>query len=102
LDWSGKAAISLLSEAVEAGVGNQGYSIPIRGLSGQFALFNTSTTATDAVWAAFTEKNRRNLIICAHAFSQKALELKGKRMPEPIKPVSGRKQYDACHCARGL
>jgi len=90
LDWSGKAAIMLRAEAVAAGVGNQGYSIPIRGPSGQFALFSLTNTAGDADWAIFTEKNRRDLIMCAHAFNQKAIELEVKRLPEPLKPLLGR------------
>jgi len=44
LDWSSKAARTFLSEAIRFGVGNQGFSVPIRGPNGQFALF-TSTGA---------------------------------------------------------
>ena len=90
LDWSSKAAIAFRKEAISAGVGNQGYSIPIRGPSGQFALFSLSHNTTDADWLDFTEKNRRDLILCAHSFNQKALEIEVKRRPEPAKPLSGR------------
>lgn len=101
LDWSGKAAIAFRAEAVAAGVGNQGYSIPIRGPRGQFALFSISDNAADADWADFTEKNRRDLILCAHSFNQKALELEGKRMPEPVKPLSGREVDVLTYLAMG-
>ncbi|MBT8412177.1 MAG: LuxR family transcriptional regulator [Octadecabacter sp.] len=90
LDWSSKAAIAFRAEAIAAGVGNQGYSVPIRGPRGQFALFSLSDTTDDASWAAFTEKNRRDLILVAHSFNQKALELETRRLPEPSKPLSGR------------
>lgn len=90
LDWSSKAAIAFRAEAMQAGVGNQGYSIPIRGPSGQFALFSLSNNTDDTDWAAFTESNRRDLILCAHSFNQKALEVETKRMPDPVKPLSGR------------
>ena len=90
LDWSSKAAIAFRGEAVAAGVGNQGYSVPIRGPRGQFALFSLSDTTDDASWATFTEKNRRDLILVAHSFNQKALELETRRLPEPAKPLSGR------------
>lgn len=90
LDWSSKAAISFRAEAVAAGVGNQGYSVPIRGPRGQFALFSLSDTTDDATWADFTEKNRRDLVNIAHTFNQKALEFEVRRLPEPLKPLSGR------------
>lgn len=38
LDWSSKAARAFQKEAIEYGLGTQGYSIPIRGPNGQFAL----------------------------------------------------------------
>ena len=36
LNWSGKSTKNFLGEAIDAGVGNQGFSVPIRGPSGQF------------------------------------------------------------------
>lgn len=90
LDWSTKSAISFRKEAVRAGVGGQGYSIPIRGPRGQFALFSVSDNGSDEDWAEFTEKHRRDLILCAHSFNQRALEFEVQRLPEPVKPLSGR------------
>lgn len=77
LDWTGKAARQFLKEAIEYGVGNQGFSIPIRGPNGQFALFTVSTNADDDAWADFTETHRRDMILVAHVFNQKALEFEG-------------------------
>lgn len=90
LDWSSKAAVAFRAESLAAGVGNQGFSIPIRGPSGQFALFSISHTVDDATWATFTEKHRNDLLLCAHSFNQKALELEARRMPDLVKPLSGR------------
>lgn len=90
LDWSSKAAMAFREESILSGVGNQGYSVPIRGPSGQFALFSVSHHANDEDWAEFTEKHRRDLILCAHSFNQKAIEIDGSRLPEPVKPLSGR------------
>jgi len=90
LDWSSKTAIKFRCEAVKAGVGNQGYSIPIRGPRGQFAMFSLSDNCSDEDWAEFTEKNRRDLILCAHSFNQRALEFETQRMPKPVKALSGR------------
>lgn len=101
LDWSSKSAIAFRKEAIVAGVGNQGYSIPIRGPSGQFALFSLSHNTTDAFWQDFTEKHRRDLILCAHSFNQKALEIEVKRRPEPVKPLSGREVDVLTYLAMG-
>ena len=75
LDWSGKVQRSFMDEAKDAGVGNQGYSIPIRGPSGQFALFSVSSKETDEHWAKYTADYTRSLILTSHYVNQKALEI---------------------------
>jgi len=90
LDWSSKAARALVEDAVAHGVGNQGYSVPLRGPNGQFALFSVSQNCDDASWEAFTESNRRELILIAHYINHKALELESGRKPEPSQPLSPR------------
>lgn len=75
LDWSGKAQKEFLGEAADAGVGNQGYSVPIRGPSGQFAMFTVSHKASDATWEKFTRETKQDLILAAHFVNQKALEI---------------------------
>jgi DNA-binding CsgD family transcriptional regulator len=75
LDWSGRPARSLLGEAIEAGVGNQGLSLPVRGPSGQFALFTVNHSCRDETWAAFTAEHARDLILASHFVNLKALEL---------------------------
>ena len=90
LDWSSKAARALLLEAIEYGVGNQGFTVPIRGPNGQFALFTVNNRCSDSEWQAFTEANRRDLILIAHYFNQKALELEPGRTPETSQALSPR------------
>jgi DNA-binding CsgD family transcriptional regulator len=90
LDWSSKAARALMQDAVAHGVGNQGFSIPIRGPNGQFAMFSLSHNGSDEDWEAFTETNRRDLILIAHCFNQKALEFEPGRTPDPAQPLSPR------------
>ncbi|MEL6167328.1 MAG: LuxR family transcriptional regulator [Pseudomonadota bacterium] len=75
LDWSGKAARAFQGEALDAGVGHQGYSVPIRGPRGQFALFTVSHSCDDDRWELYTEEHTRELILAAHFVNQKALEL---------------------------
>lgn len=74
LDWSSKAAKAMLMDALEFGLGNQGYSIPVRGPQGQFAVFTTNAHCGDAEWEGFIAQNGRDLMIFAHEFNKKALE----------------------------
>ncbi len=90
LDWSSKAARAFQSVAIEFGVGNQGYSIPIRGPKGQFALFTVSHSCEDIAWAEFTEKRSRDLILIAHFFNRKALEFEPDRIPDQSRALSPR------------
>lgn len=90
LDWSSRAARALRQDAIDHGIGTQGYSIPIRGPNGQFALFTVSHNCNDAEWAAFTTKNQRDLILLAHFFNDRALEIAKGRAPEPANTLSPR------------
>ena len=75
LNWATKAARDFLSEAVEYGVGPQGYTVPVRGPNGQYALFTVTDSRTDDEWEAFIELRKQELILVAHAFNQRALAL---------------------------
>lgn len=75
LDWSGKSAKAFHGEAIDAGVGNQGFSVPIRGPNGQFALFTVNHRCSDAEWTGYTQEHVRDLILVAHFVNQKALEI---------------------------
>ncbi|MEP2531820.1 LuxR family transcriptional regulator [Shimia sp.] len=90
LDWSSKAARAFQRDAIDHGIGNQGFSIPIRGPNGQFALFTASHHCDDDTWAVFTDTNRRDLILIAHEFNQKALEFEPSRQPERSRALSPR------------
>lgn len=90
LDWSSKAAREFLKISNTYGVGNQGFSIPIRGPNGQFALFTVNHSCDDVTWAAFTQKHRRDLILIAHYFNEKALEFEPDRKPEQSQALSPR------------
>ncbi|KIN63698.1 Autoinducer-binding transcriptional regulator LuxR [Sulfitobacter noctilucicola] len=90
LDWSSKATRAFQAEAIEYGVGNQGYSIPVRGPNGQFALFTVNDSCEDDTWATFTEDKRPELILIAHFLNEKALDLEPGRTPEAVQPLSPR------------
>ena len=97
LDWSGRPARAFLKDAIAHGVGNQGLSIPIRGPSGQFALFTVSHNCDDEWWDGFVDENRRDLILMAHFFNHKALEFEGERLPEAARTLSPR-EIDVMTC----
>ncbi|WP_047994302.1 LuxR family transcriptional regulator [Puniceibacterium sp. IMCC21224] len=90
LDWSSKAARAFQKDAIAFGVGNQGFSIPIRGPNGQFALFTVNHSCSDDEWNDFTETHRKDLILLAHYFNKKALELEPGRKPEAAQSLSPR------------
>ena len=48
LDWSSPQARQLMREAMAHGLGNQGWSVPIWGPHGEFALFVLNHTTDDA------------------------------------------------------
>lgn len=90
LDWSSKAARHFQKDSIAYGLGNQGFSVPIRGPNGQFALFTANDFCDDAKWEAFTEENRRTLILIAHYFNEKALDFEPTRAPDAGQSLSPR------------
>lgn len=90
LDWSQKPVRGFRNEAQQYGVGHQGYSIPIHGPHGQFALFTVSDHREDTEWDRFTIDHRRSLILLAHAFNEKALELEPDKADEATANLSPR------------
>ncbi|RBW42373.1 LuxR family transcriptional regulator [Loktanella sp. D2R18] len=90
LDWSSRAAKAFRKDAIGYGVGNQGFSFPIRGPNGQLALLTTSHTTDDASWDDFIQANQREWILIAHFLNRKVLSLAAQRRPEPIRQLSPR------------
>lgn len=102
LDWSGKAQQAFLHEAVDAGVGNQGISIPIRGPAGQFATFTASHRGNDDAWEAFREARLKDMILIAHYVNQKALDLEQGLQPKTIVTLSPRETDALTLLSKGL
>lgn len=90
LDWSAKPVRELQADAAAHGIGNQGFSVPLRGPNGQFALFTANHACEDAVWDAFVETYRRDLLLISHYFNQKALEFEPDRIPNAPPGLSPR------------
>lgn len=102
LDWSGKAAAAFMKEAIAFGVGNQGYTIPVRGPSGQFALFTLSHSTSDDEWDKFIRSNARYLMIMAHEFNKKALEFENGSDEMPRPGLSPREIAAMTYLAKGF
>lgn len=90
LDWSPKAVRAFAADAAAHGVGSQGYSVPVRGPNGQFALLTVNDTCEDEAWAAFIEIHRRDMILFAHLMNEKALELDPHRARQTAQALSPR------------
>jgi len=102
LDWTGKAQRSFLGEAIGAGVGRQGYSVPIRGPKGQFALFTVSDNRRDDAWSSFVERQTRELILIAHYLNEAALRIEGGPARQPQQSLSPRETDALTLLAMGL
>jgi DNA-binding CsgD family transcriptional regulator len=90
LDWSPRAVREFMDDARAHGIGSQGYSVPVRGPSGQFALFTANHTCADHAWAAFIEEHRHDMILFAHLMNEKALELDPHRTRMTAQSLSPR------------
>ncbi len=101
LDWSTKPARTFFQEAVEYGIGNQGYTIPMRGPKGQFALFTANNSCDDGPWQKFVDKNARDLMVIAHEFNQKALEFETE-ISAPTANLSPRELSAMTYLAKGF
>jgi DNA-binding CsgD family transcriptional regulator len=75
LDWSRPASRAFLKESIDAGVGNQGYTIPIWGPRGELAVLTINHRANDVQWASFTKANLRDLLLVSQLVHQE-----GKRI----------------------
>ncbi len=101
LDWTTKAARAFFLEAIEYGVGTQGYTVPMRGPKGQFALFTTNSSNNDDDWREFIDKNARDLMVIAHEFNKKALEFETESA-SPTASLSPRELSAMTYLAKGF
>ena len=90
LDWASRQSRDFLGEAISAGVGNQGYSIPIHGPGGQFAMFTVSHKSRDSEWQKFSQAASADLILVAHYFNQRVQELDAPDAGDGVGLLSGR------------
>lgn len=102
LDWSARAARNFFQDAIKFGVGTQGFSVPVRGPNGQFALFTINDDVHDPEWEAFIKTNERNLVILAHEFNKLALVFEQVSQTQAAQPLSPREVSAMTLLANGL
>jgi DNA-binding CsgD family transcriptional regulator len=102
LDWSDADRHGFREEANSFGVGNQGYTVPVRGPSGQFAIFTINKTCSRESWEKLLKENRTDFLLLAHYTHQRVLGLAGLESAHPTRPLSVREREALRLIASGL
>ncbi len=102
LDWSSPQARVIMREAMEAGVGNQGWSVPIWGPAGEFAVFTINHTATDADWQSFLEARKKDILLISHLVHQQAKRIFSRETDTPSSELSPREKEALMHLSQGM
>lgn len=79
LDWSARQARLYWDEAQAYGIGNQGYSVPVRGPKGQFAVFTVNGNCSDQDWDHFIQARNRDLLLLGHYLNSRVLEFEPRQ-----------------------
>lgn len=77
IDKSAPYVRKLFGEAVEFGVGNQGLSFPIRGLSREIAVFSLASKLSDAEWRSYSRHYTRDFQIIGYFIHNRMIEALG-------------------------
>jgi DNA-binding CsgD family transcriptional regulator len=102
LDWEHANKNRFMEEAVDFGLGNQGYSVPVRGPLGQFAIFNINKTCSPDTWSNFLKTYRTDMMLLAHYTHQQMLHLNGEDQQQQTRPLSNREREAVRLIAEGL
>ena len=108
LDWrdvrnTNKKVRDFFAESREFGLGQQGLSIPIRGVHGEQALFSVNVDLSDDDWTDFRRERMSQLVTLAYHFHLRVLDEEGikfeqvkltPREREIVKWAAGGKNYE--------
>ncbi len=92
LDWSSKRSRAFFHEAIEFGVGNQGFTIPVRGPNGQHALFAINHRSNDHDWNGYIHENVHDFMLISHYVHQHVLKLVNTEADPTYAELSPREQ----------
>jgi DNA-binding CsgD family transcriptional regulator len=87
---------------MEAGVGNQGWTIPLWGPSGELATFSVNHRATDDEWDAITRVKAKDFLLIAHLVHQQAMRIINKEMAEATRDLSRREREALSMLSNGM
>ena len=92
LDWSNPHAREFMRDALGHGLGNQGWTVPIWGPHGEFALFVLNHKTDDAAWESFTRKNAKDILVVSHLMHEQAMRIINKEVAPPTAELSPRER----------
>lgn len=92
IDWGQTKRHHFFEEAVDFGLGSQGYSVPVRGPGGQFAIFNINKNCSTDIWESFLAEYRTDMMLLAHYTHQQVLKVAGFEHKHTTRPLSNREQ----------
>lgn len=102
LDWRPADRRGFRDEAGAFGIGNQGYTVPIRGPSGQFAIFTVNKSCPGESWQKLLAGCRTDFMLLAHFAHQRVLTLSGHEEAPPMRRLSARERDAIRLLALGL
>lgn len=73
-DLSSRPIKRFWNEAMAHGVGNQGYSVPLHGPQGQFAMFAVNKACSDETWAKLIGEIAQDMLLVANHIHRHVLE----------------------------
>lgn len=98
VDHTSTAAKHFFAEAESHGVGRHGFTLPIRGLHGERALFTITSNDTDEQWHRRRFAHLADFHLAAHYLHDRAMELAGYRSAPFQRALSRRERQ----CLKGL
>jgi DNA-binding CsgD family transcriptional regulator len=101
LDWSSPQARAMAREAAAHGIGNQGWTVPIWGPSGEFAFFILNHTADDVTWSRFTKERGKEILLVSHLMHQQAMRIINKETDGQNAELSPREREALTHLSLG-
>jgi DNA-binding CsgD family transcriptional regulator len=102
LDWRSSDRQGFREEAKAFGVGDQGYTVPVRGPSGQYAIFTINKACERGSWERLLKEHRTDFMLLAHFTHQRVLKLAGHEDAAPTRPLSARERDALRMVAAGL
>ena len=90
LDWSKPHSRLFLIDAAAHGIGNQGWTVPIWGPGGEFALFAVNDSRDDESWRQFIVSNREDIHLLSQMMHQQMMQVLNKKMDTTTKALSPR------------